>query len=437
MKQRTDDIPKTCELTSTPKILIVEDSKFFAKMLCRVIEDSLGFEVEWHDTYAEAVEAIDCCKQGYMVALFDLNLPDAPNGEIVQYATKKGVPCIIFTGSLDDKLRSRFLKWNVVDYILKDSGQRIDTLLDILRRIHKNCSVKVLVADDSKSMREAVCKLLRTQLFNVIEAESGPEALQTLDENPDIKLIVTDYEMPGMTGVELIGAVRENHPKDELAIIGMSAAGDPLLSARLIKAGANDFVHKPFQVEEFHVRVGHAIEMLEKIELIRDLSYKDPLTRLHNRRYFFENADKFMAGAKKKGQKLAVAMLDIDFFKKVNDTYGHDGGDVVLVRVASLIREGFPDNAITCRFGGEEFCVLLAYDGDDVVAWFDGFRRAIERERIDADGETIAVTVSIGVCSEPDTIESMLKLADSRLYTAKETGRNRVVGKPPKANVRD
>lgn len=438
MNQRNADIADKICKQNPPTILVVEDSKFFANILVRSITETLGFNVVLKSTYAEAVEAIDCCKDDYLVALLDLTLPDAPNGEIVEYATKKGVPCIIFTGGFDGDLRCRFLKWNVVDYILKDSTARLDMLLELLQRIRKNCSIKVLVVDDSRSMREAVGKLLRTHLYQVLEAESGSEALKQLQENPDIKLVVTDYNMPGMNGVELIQTIRESHSKNELAIVGMSAATDPLISVQLIKSGANDFVSKPFQVEEFHCRVGHSIEMLENIELIRDLSYKDPLTRLHNRRYFFENADKFIARAENNGRRTSVAMLDIDFFKKVNDTYGHDAGDAVLERVASLIQSAFPGGAITCRFGGEEFCILLAHDAkEDVLAKFDQFRQTVEAEETELDGTIIKVTISIGVCSEPDSIESMLKLADSRLYTAKELGRNRVAGRPPKANVRE
>jgi len=422
----------------TPKILVVEDSKFFASMLRTRIEDELGFEVHWKETYAEAVETIDCCKDQYLVALLDLNLPDAPNGEIVKYTTKAGIPAIILTGGLDGELRSKFLSWNIVDYILKDSGAPIDTLIEVIKRIHRNTGYKALVVDDSRSMLAAVARLLSTQLFNVLEATNGVEALEVLRQNPDIKLLVTDHEMPEMGGVKLIKEVRKDYSKNKLAIIGMSASDEPFLSANLLKSGANDFVPKPFQVEEFQCRVGHAIEMLENIALIRDLSYKDSLTRLYNRRYFFENCDKFVERAKESGKSVSVAMMDIDFFKKVNDTYGHDGGDVVLQKIASLISSSFDSDAIACRFGGEEFCILLAHSVEaDVIGRFDAARQAIEDTEIIADGQTIRVTMSTGVCSEPDTIESMLKLADSRLYTAKETGRNRVVGKPPKANIRD
>lgn len=419
-------------MSEQPTVLIVEDSTFFASILTRRIQDELDFNVDWQATYADAVKRIDSRKDEYLVALLDLTLPDAPNGEIVDYALQSGIPSIVFTGGFDNKKRNRFLSWNLVDYILKDSNSSVDVLLDTVSRIHKNRKVQTLVVDDSRAMREAVAKLLRIQLYQVHEASDGQEALSVLDAHPDIKLIVTDYDMPRVDGFELIRQVRDRYSKNELAIIGMSASGDPLLSARLIKTGANDFVPKPFQVEEFHCRVNHSIEMLENIALIRDLSYKDPLTRLHNRRYFFENAGKFIERAAEQGQGYCVAMLDIDFFKKVNDTYGHDAGDEVLKSVAGVTSEVFADDAIVCRFGGEEFCILMAHPPkEDAVARFEALRREVEALSVTVEGEVVKVTVSAGVCCEPDKLETMLKLADSHLYAAKEGGRNRVVDFTP------
>ncbi|MDC0336349.1 diguanylate cyclase [Pseudodesulfovibrio sp.] len=415
-------------MSEVPRILFVEDSKFFATMVRRRIEDELGFHVDWKANYADAVLQIGCCKDDYLVALLDVTLPDAPNGEIVEYALKQGIPSIIFTGGIDGKRRSQFLSWNIVDYILKDSSTCVDTLLSTIERVRKNRDIKTLVVDDSGTIRDAVRQLMETQLYQVLEAENGEQALTVLGQHPDIKLVVTDYDMPKMDGFELIRKIRENHSKNELAIIGMSASGDPLLSAKLIKSGANDFVPKPFQVEEFHCRVDHSIEMLENIALIKDLSYKDPLTRLYNRRYFFENCQPFINELLGLGETFSMAMLDIDFFKNVNDTYGHDAGDEVLKNVSAIIAGGFRDNAIVCRFGGEEFCVLLGHASDsDVVAQFDAVRKSIEASEVVVDGTTIKVTVSTGVCSDPDDVQAMLKVADSRLYDAKESGRNRVV----------
>jgi diguanylate cyclase (GGDEF)-like protein len=415
-------------MADTTTVLLVEDSRFFAAMLKRRIEDELGFAVEWKATYAEAAQAMDCCRDDYLVALLDVTLPDAPNGEIVTHALNKGIPSIIFTGGFDGKMRERFLSWNVVDYILKDSAACVDTLLHTIDRVARNRRVKILVVDDSHSMREAVARLLRAQLYQVLDAADGFRALEIMDSTPDIALVITDYDMPRMDGFELIKQLREKHPKSELAIIGMSASGDTLTSARLLKNGANDFVPKPFNVEEFHSRVGNAVEMLDHIALIRRLSETDTLTGLYNRRYFFDRAGQFLIRSAEAGRTPCVAMMDIDHFKAVNDTYGHGAGDAVLVDVARALADAFPERAIVSRFGGEEFCVLTSLaPGEPPARAFDALRARIESATTHAGDAAIRVTISIGVACDADALDALIKLADHRLYAAKNSGRNRVV----------
>lgn len=424
-------------MAAVPTILLVEDSKFFASMVIQRIEETLGINVDWRPTYASAVEAIDCCQDNYLLAILDVTLPDAPHGEVVEYALKKGVASIIITAGLSSKLRSQLLSWNIVDYILKDSSTSVDALIHTLSRTQKNRHIKVLVVDDSKPVRQAVVQLLTTQMFQVYQAENGAEALEILERNPEILLVVTDYDMPVMDGFEMTRKIRETRTKNDLAIIGMSASDDELLSVKFIKNGANDFIAKPFQVEEFHCRVAHSVEMLENIALVQDLSYKDPLTRLYNRRYYFEQCDIFTERVTKSGEKYCVGMLDIDHFKNVNDSYGHDAGDIVLKHISSIIAQGFPEDAIVSRFGGEEFCVLAVYErADEVMALFNDVREQVEAALIPIDDTSIQVTLSAGVSLKPEKMDVMLKLADSRLYTAKESGRNRVVGERPSPNVR-
>lgn len=425
-------------MPDVPTVLIGEASKFFASMISHRIRDELGFDVHWRPTYEEAVKAVECCTDDYLVALLDPNIPGSPDGEIIEYARSQGLPVIVIARDITPDARRLFLKWNVVDYVLKSSNSALDYLVDTIGRIQQNRDIKVLVVEDSRTARDSLIRLLSGQLFQVLQANDGREALAVLADHPDIKLIVTDYDMPVMDGFELIRRVREHHSKNKLAIIGMSASGEELLSARLLKTGANDFVPKPFQVEEFHRRVANAVEMIERIELIQDLSYRDSLTRLRNRRYFFENADIFLHSASLTGLAYSVGMIDIDHFKKVNDTYGHECGDRVLKAVGGVIEQMLPDDAIVARFGGEEFCVLLAHPpGEDVVGLFGMLGREIKDMSVSFGDQDVSVTVSIGVCSEPSSLETMLRLADSRLYAAKESGRNRVVGAPPSPNVRD
>jgi len=415
-------------MRESAKILVVEDSRFFASLLTQQIQEGLGLAVDWVSTYSEACSIIDTRKDEYLLALLDANLPDAPNGEAIEYACKKGLPAIVFTSGIDDTMRNRFLSWNLLDYILKDSGNSMEVMLDTISRAISNRHIKVAVVEDSFTMREAVRRMLQSQLFQVLEAENGQQALQLLDANPDIKLIVTDYDMPVMDGFELIRAVRQNHSRDELGIIGMSASGDPLLSAQLLKSGADDYVSKPFLVEEFICRVNKSIEMLQHIETIRELSYRDSLTGLRNRRYFFENAPGFIESSQSEGMAYSLAMMDVDFFKSVNDTFGHDGGDAVLKLLSHLFKEHFSKNSIISRFGGEEFCVLVRHEsGENASDLFESLRERIEQTPARYKGAELRVTISIGVSSRQEGLDAMIRRADTRLYSAKSEGRNRVI----------
>jgi diguanylate cyclase (GGDEF)-like protein len=297
-----------------------------------------------------------------------------------------------------------------------------------VERLHRNPGIKVLVVDDSKNTRYVVGRLLHAHRYQVLEAEDGPQALAELAKHPDTRLIIVDYNMPGMDGAELVRTIRRDHAKDHLAIIGISGVESTGLTAKFIKSGANDFLHMPFLTEEFYTRVTQNIELLEYIAQIKELAEKDYLTRLYNRRYVFSAGPKLMAAQTRRGQGVVVAMLDIDHFKRVNDTYGHAAGDLVLRQMAALLSARFRTSDIVSRFGGEEFCVLATdMNAADASGVFEELRQAFEASPVRYDGQNIHYTVSIGLCTSPlDGLEAMIKAADDALYVSKNDGRNRV-----------
>ena len=271
------------------RILIVEDSLVFTKMLKKKIESELEFQVESVSTYSEAARLISDKKSNFFIGLLDLNLPDAPYGEIVDLVISNGIPVIVFTGDFSDAVREIFWSKKVVDYILKEGRHNLDYLVSLIKRIYRNKSIKILVAEDSKIYRKHICRLLKVHQYQTLEANNGNEAIEILNMTPGIKLVITDYNMPEMDGFKLITKIRETYSKEDLAIIGMSASEKHDLSARFMKNGANDFIDKKFSSEEFYCRVSQNITMIEHIQSIKDLSEKDYLTGLYNRRYFFES----------------------------------------------------------------------------------------------------------------------------------------------------
>ena len=252
-----------------PGVLVVEDSQFFSNLLKKNIEEKLGHAVTCASSYADAMRIVENGQNNFFIALLDLNLPDASGSEIVDYAVSKGLPSLVFTAQFSEDLRKSLFSKKIIDYVVKETPSSLDYVISVIRRIHANIGLKALIVDDSNTVRSAVSGLMRTQQLTALEAQNGVEALAVLKANPDVRVVVTDYDMPEMDGVDLIKKIRAHHPMDELAIIGMSAHGDDVLSAKFIKSGANDIIHKPFQPEEFLCRVTQNLDTLENIMALR------------------------------------------------------------------------------------------------------------------------------------------------------------------------
>ncbi len=274
-------------------------------------------------------------------------------------------------------------------------------------------------------IRQRLMALLRVQGFEVVGAADGEQALELLTRDRDIRLLLTDYHMPELDGFQLIRKVRRIYSQNELAIIGLSAQDDTTLSAKFLKYGANDYIVRPFLRDEFYCRVHQNIDLLEKIGQIKETAERDYLTGLYNSRYFFAHCEQAVKGH----ENVALAMLDIDYFKQVNDRYGHDAGDLVLKQVASLISDHAGADTLVARFGGEEFCLLSPVDRDTAVARMNDLCRSLrEQPMLLADGTRLNVTMSIGLyCGKKQTSRTMIKFADDNLYRAKGCGRDRVV----------
>lgn len=412
------------------KVLIVEDTSFFGLMIKNALKTKTRFEGVWVRGMSEAVEVLNTTDHPFFAAILDFNLHDAPHGEIIDEVVARKIPAIVFTSDLSEEVRELIWSKRVADYALKDDSQSLNYIVNVLKRIKKNRRIKTLVVDDSMLFRTVLGDLLKIHCYTVFNACNGVEALDVLAKHPDIKLVVTDFSMPEMDGFTLTRKIRERYTKNELAIIGISSEGNNLLPAQFIKSGANDFIIKQsFLTEEFYTRITQNIENLEHIETLKDASIKDFLTGLYNRRYFFDVGQKLFAKAVRDKAMLGCAMVDIDYFKKVNDTYGHEAGDLAICHVTSILKNRMRETDIVARMGGEEFCILAVNMNLETAGkLFEELRRRIEESPVDIGGDYINVTVSIGVATTlTKRLDDMVNQADALLYNAKENGRNRVV----------
>ena len=404
------------------KVLVVEDSLVVLKVLKHLLLQNPIFIPVLCDCYKEAENRLNDPQETFFAAIVDLNLPDAENGEIVDLVLSHQIPCVVLTGNINDSVRLSLLNKGVLDYIIKDSRYSFNHVIKVVERLNKNQGIKVLVAEDSSTSRLFIKILLEQYRFNVIEAENGQEALAKLEADSDISMLITDHNMPLVNGYDLVRMLRNNSRFQNLVIIGLSAEGDNALSAKFIKAGANDFLKKPFYHEEFHCRVIHNLEAQEMLETIRELANIDSLTKLKNRRYLFDEGERFI---RKNAPDVSLAMLDLDDFKRINDTYGHVVGDRLLEAIGGELSESFPE-FLTCRFGGEEFCIIADIDAQKFRSALDAFLVKIRSKELTE--AKILITCSIGICSHSVSyLEESIRIADANLYEAKRLGRNQIV----------
>ena len=407
------------------KVLIIDASRVTAHFIKMTLEYA-GFECDIAQSLEYAADMI--AQNEYFVGLCSLVYEGHESGDGIDLLVTNGIPAIVVTASLDDNQLKEILKKNIVDYVLKKT-EHSEHIVRIVKRVYSNRKIKVMVVDDSVTVRHWIAAVLRRQGLTVLEAGGGEEAYEIFTENQDVKLILTDYSMPGMDGRELTAKLRRCRQMDELSIIVLSSDENSRTAPLFLKTGANDFIHKSASVEEILCRVNSNLEMLELLEESRMRANKDYLTGIWNRRYFFEYAEPLFLDLEESGKKLAIVMLDIDHFKNVNDTYGHDVGDLVLKGFSARLADYFDSVGLSARFGGEEFTVIIEdVDPEELETFVNGFREIIESYSLAHRGDTITYTVSIGVSTDVSLgLDAMINRADALLYEAKTSGRNKVV----------
>ncbi len=251
------------------RILIIEDSK----MLCTIMQDLLSrftdFDFDIANTYTKAEEYLQKYRYDYGVA--DLHLPDAESGQAVKLMNRHDIAPIIFTSDFSDALRDTFENSPIVDYILKERYENIVTVVEKLLQLEANRRKKVLIVDDSMTYRYYLKNNLGLHQFNVLEAENGSKALEVIKNNPEIELMITDYHMPIMDGLELTRKVRKKYSKKDMAIITLTGETKSYITSKFLKEGANDYITKPFSRDEFYARIYQNIESLEMFNQVKEI----------------------------------------------------------------------------------------------------------------------------------------------------------------------
>jgi len=292
--------------------------------------------------------------------------------------------------------------------------------------------------------------ILKDRGYKVRPAPNGARAMATIHKEPP-ELILLDIMMPGMDGYEVCRRLKSEDITKDIPIIFLSALNEVVDKVKAFKVGGVDFITKPFQVEEVLARVNIHLalrtqqkalalqneELLKKNELILEqaqrlerMATKDFLTGLSNRRHFLKRADQEEKRFKRTGSPFAVILLDIDHFKKINDTYGHECGDKVLSRISRELENSLRAQDIPARWGGEEFICLLPETGvDGILSAAEKIRSDVKRLVYDCIDNGDPITVTLGGCVYDGScdMETCIRRADEALYQGKKRGRNQVV----------
>jgi diguanylate cyclase (GGDEF)-like protein len=316
-----------------------------------------------------------------------------------------------------------------------------------MNQMHKDAKVtagsppngRILVVDDNQDNVEIICTRLRFRGYEVDAAADGKEALEKVRAQPP-DLILLDLMLPDIDGYEISRRIKGDERLPFIPIILVTARDSTQDKVAGLDAGADDYLTKPINFPELEARVRSMLrikrlqdELEEKNRALRRLSISDGLTGLFNHRHIHGLLHDEFERAVRNGHPLTVAMFDFDFFKTVNDTYGHPVGDRVLLQMAEILRRTAREIDRIGRYGGEEFMVILPETGiEDGAVFVERVRGETARQAFDVGRDApIRMTISAGVASYPHDLvldkETLVRLADEALYAAKAGGRDRVV----------
>ncbi len=291
-------------------------------------------------------------------------------------------------------------------------------------------SEKILIVDDNKNNLRLLQNILEDEDFEVFATSNSLEVVgMTVEVKPSA--ILLDVMMPGLDGFEVFSLLKKEPTAKDIPVIMITARTDAQDLKTAFDLGVFDYIKKPIDEVEVIARVKSSLRFKEQQDKLKKMAFTDGLTGLFNHALLIELFEKEYRKLKCNKSNIAFMMLDIDYFKKVNDTYGHPAGDMILKQIAEILINHTRFSDIVGRYGGEEFGIFLPETNEQEACLIsEKIRQTVESNYFDIGSEKIKITLSIGICSseyvETVKYKEVIKKADEALYQAKMNGRNRV-----------
>lgn len=410
------------------KILFVDNNKMLCKLLAKKIGNDLpGYEVDIASSFAEVKDLV---QNKYFLGFVDITLPDAPDGELVDFMVEKKIPTIVLTANNDEAIREKFMEKDVLDYIFKESETCIDEILDSIVRLKHYAKTKVILAMSKLPERNQVKKYLTQRLFDVMAAAHGEEALSYLNDSPDTRLVIADVQMPVLDGASLLAEVRARYGYNELGVMLFGDRNDAL-EASLLRNGLNAYLIKPLHKELFNHYLDRCLVYMDNMKLLNSYNDIDSVSGIRNHDALIASIEDYFneLATKKTQEEFAFAFLDIDELKTINDEHGYDVGDKVIKICASESTNEIKGRDIIGRYSPEKICIVLKnINHKKAIKIFSRIRVNIKNTGFLVNLDEIFFTVSIGVvfAKTGDRLEDLVNKATSALSRAKVDGKDRV-----------
>ncbi|MCB1446963.1 MAG: diguanylate cyclase [Rhizobiaceae bacterium] len=410
-------------------MLLVDDNRLYSIAVRSLLESRFRSSVIHCGTFAGLRREL--ADGAFDLVILDPCLADAPDGKALDYILSCDIPLIVFSGYSSEKRRAGISERGVADLVYKNSPHSLEDLAHAIERVLSADPPNVLVIDPVAAEDSEILRLVATDAFSTVHCETGTDALALLDRTKGaIELVVVYADLAGENDHALLRTLSLGFGEDAVGVVGFT--GKPAVNgvSRFLGAGGDDFLALPMSAADVEGRLMHTLAVHRRIRSLQRTASRDYLTDMLNRRYFFDRGPRLVEMCLRRSAPVCAALLDIDHFKRLNDTYGHEIGDLVLKSVSrKLLQIVGEKQHLPARIGGEEFALLLTnMDIGQAYQFCERIRTDIAATKIVVDDEDLSVTVSMGLAhiSDSEAFDNYLNAADHHLYLAKHAGRDRV-----------